>query len=48
MTDEEIVAQIDLLNLKISKFRLILSKMYRERRELRKQLEMNHRIKTKI
>lgn len=48
MSDEEIVFRIDTLNTNISIYRLNLSKMYRERRELRKRLEMNHRIKSEL
>lgn len=44
MNDEQIVEIIDKLNDEIYLYRLALTKRYRLRRELRKQLEQNHRI----
>lgn len=43
MTSEEIVETIDFLNLQIADTRNLLSHYYRQRRDLRRQLEQNHR-----
>lgn len=48
MTDEEIVYNIDKLNREICVCRMALTKRYKERRELRQQLEKNHRIKSEL
>lgn len=48
LTNVEIVEMIDTLNGIISHERCYLSLCYKDRRQLRKRLEDNHRIKTKI